>query len=43
MKHESPEETIARLTARVLMLESLLTRISDEVKKIIRVMDNGKV
>jgi hypothetical protein len=43
MNSESPEETIARLTERVFTLESLLTRISDEVKKIIRVMDNGKV
>lgn len=43
MKQESPEETITRLTARVFMLESLLTQISDEVKKIIQVMDNGKV
>jgi hypothetical protein len=40
---ESPDEKIARLTERVLTLESLLTRISDEVKKIIKVMDHGKV
>jgi hypothetical protein len=36
---ESSEETIARLTARVFMLESLIDRILEEVKKIKLVVD----
>ena len=39
---ETPEETITRLSGRVFLLEAMLAQITEEVEKIIQVMDKGK-